>query len=113
MRRHGVRDVLLSGTIRLHRALRRGGVDADPHVFEGMWHSLRVDFTLPEHREYCATVAQFFERRLAVNDIGRERSRRHRNGLWSTHPISRRTRTFLTVDAPRDCFGEHKKAKSG
>jgi acetyl esterase/lipase len=62
----GTRDLLLSDTVRLHRALRRAGVDADLHVFEGMWHSLCVEFALPEHREYCAVMAEFFGQRLGA-----------------------------------------------
>ncbi|MBB85119.1 MAG: hypothetical protein CL931_15025 [Deltaproteobacteria bacterium] len=34
----GTRDLLLSCTVRLHRALREAGVDAELHVFDAMWH---------------------------------------------------------------------------
>jgi acetyl esterase/lipase len=34
----GTRDLLLSSTVCMHRALRRGGVQAELHVFEGMPH---------------------------------------------------------------------------
>lgn len=34
----GTRDLLLSCTVRLHRAIREAGVDADLHVFDAMWH---------------------------------------------------------------------------
>jgi acetyl esterase/lipase len=34
----GTRDLLLSCTVRQHRALREAGVDAELHVFEAMWH---------------------------------------------------------------------------
>ncbi|MGK2911813.1 MAG: alpha/beta hydrolase [Sphingobium sp.] len=34
----GTRDLFLSNTVLLHRALRRGGVDAELHVWEAMGH---------------------------------------------------------------------------
>jgi epsilon-lactone hydrolase len=34
----GTRDLLLSSTVMLHRAMRRGGIEADLHVFEAMSH---------------------------------------------------------------------------
>ena len=60
----GTRDMLLSSTVRLHRAMRRGGVDADLHVFEGMWHGLPTSFDLPEHAEYKELIAGFLNDRL-------------------------------------------------
>jgi acetyl esterase/lipase len=62
----GTRDMLLSSTVRLHRAMRRCGVEADLHVFEGMWHGLPISLDLPEHIEYRELVARFFENRLAA-----------------------------------------------
>jgi monoterpene epsilon-lactone hydrolase len=61
----GTRDMLLSSTVRLHRAMRRGGADADLHVFEGMWHGLPTSFDLPEHAEYKELIVRFFGRWLA------------------------------------------------
>jgi monoterpene epsilon-lactone hydrolase len=34
----GTRDLFLSNTVRMHRALRRAGIEADLHVFEAMPH---------------------------------------------------------------------------
>ncbi len=34
----GTRDLLLSCTVRLHRALRAAGIPADLHVYDAMWH---------------------------------------------------------------------------
>lgn len=34
----GTRDLFLSNTVRMHRALRAAGVEAEPHVFEAMPH---------------------------------------------------------------------------
>jgi epsilon-lactone hydrolase len=61
----GTRDMLLSSTVRLHRAMRRGGASADLHVFEGMCHGLPTAFDLPEHDEYRELIAQHFDHRLA------------------------------------------------
>jgi acetyl esterase/lipase len=45
----GTRDILLSSTVRLHRALVRGGVKAELHVFEAMTHA--PFFNAPEEME--------------------------------------------------------------
>jgi acetyl esterase/lipase len=45
----GTRDLLLSGTVRLHRAMIRGGVKAELHVWEAMTHA--PFFDAPEEEE--------------------------------------------------------------
>lgn len=45
----GTRDLLLSGTVRLHRAMVRGGVKAELHVWEAMTHA--PFFGAPEEEE--------------------------------------------------------------
>ncbi len=45
----GTRDLLLSGTVRLHRAMVRGGVKAELHVWEAMTHA--PFFNAPEEEE--------------------------------------------------------------
>jgi dipeptidyl aminopeptidase/acylaminoacyl peptidase len=64
--------MLLSSTVRLHRAMRQGGANADLHVFEGMCHALPTAFDLPEHGEYSDLIAQFFNHWLA-DDLGQRR----------------------------------------
>jgi acetyl esterase/lipase len=60
----GTRDLLLSCTVRLHRALRAAGVEAELHVFEAMWHGLA---TLPvEGMELEREVLAFLERHLGT-----------------------------------------------
>ncbi len=61
----GSRDLLLSDTIVMHRKLRRAGVAADLHVYEGMAHSdyLRA-FGLPESDEHFAELDAFLRRTL-------------------------------------------------
>jgi monoterpene epsilon-lactone hydrolase len=59
----GTRDLLLSDTVRLHRALRRGGVEAELHVWEAMPHG-GFGGASPEDRELTAELKAFFEARL-------------------------------------------------
>ena len=61
----GTRDLLLSDTVLMHRQLRRAGVEADLHVYEGGSHAdyLRY-FGLPESDEHYAELQAFLRRRL-------------------------------------------------
>lgn len=59
------RDILLSGTTRLHRAFLRAGVDADLVVFEALPHAFWYDYQLPETKEALGIMAKFFDRNLA------------------------------------------------
>jgi acetyl esterase/lipase len=59
----GTRDLLLSDTVRLHRALRRGGVDARLHVQEAAGHGGFLGMA-PEDAEITAEVRRFVEERL-------------------------------------------------
>ena len=57
----GTRDLFLSNTVRMHRALRRAGVMAELHVFEAMPHG---GFSgTPEDEEREAEVARFVAER--------------------------------------------------
>ena len=61
----GTRDLLLSDTVRLHRALRAGGVEAELHVWEAMPHGGFGAFGLgdaPENAEIDAEVRAFIAR---------------------------------------------------
>jgi acetyl esterase/lipase len=53
----GTRDLLLSSTVMLHRALRRGGVRAELHVWEAMTHA--PFFNSPEERELLDETVRF------------------------------------------------------
>jgi len=57
----GTRDLLLSATVRLHRALRRAGVPAELHVFDALWHGISM---VPEGKELQAETLEFLERQL-------------------------------------------------
>lgn len=56
----GTRDLFLSNTVRLHRALRRAGVPAELHVFEAMPHGGFGGGT-PEDTELRDEVSQFVQ----------------------------------------------------
>nr|WP_237182270.1 alpha/beta hydrolase [Roseomonas marmotae] len=61
----GTRDLLLSNTARMHRALRRAGVEASLQVYEGQSHAqFYRDDTAPETREAFEEIAVFFDRHL-------------------------------------------------
>ena len=59
----GTRDLLLSDTVRLHRALRQAGVEAELHVFEAMPHG-GFGGTSPEDADMTRELKAFFERHL-------------------------------------------------
>lgn len=57
----GTRDLLLSCTVRLHRALRKAGVEAELHVWDAMWHGLSM---VPEGKELRDETLLFFAKHL-------------------------------------------------
>lgn len=63
----GTRDLFLSTTVRLHRALRRAGVAADLHVFEAMPHGGFGGGT-PEDAELRVEVTGFVAGRWGGSD---------------------------------------------
>jgi acetyl esterase/lipase len=54
----GTRDLFLSNTVRMHRALRRAGVSAELHVFEAMPHGGFLGGT-PEDLELSGELIRF------------------------------------------------------
>ena len=58
------RDILLSDTTTLHRALLRAGVDAHLVVFEALPHAFWYHFQLPETKEALELMANFFNERV-------------------------------------------------
>jgi monoterpene epsilon-lactone hydrolase len=57
----GTRDLLLSNTVRVHRKLRRAGVDAVLQVYEGESHAqYQADDTAAESKEAFGEIAAFF-----------------------------------------------------
>jgi monoterpene epsilon-lactone hydrolase len=60
----GTRDEGLSDVVYTHTQLVKAGVDAELHVWDGMWHSFFFDTSLPESKEEFAVVTRFFDRHL-------------------------------------------------
>ena len=60
----GTRDLLLSDTVRMHRALRAAGVEAELHVFEAAGHGMFLGNT-PEDDEKAREIRQFIDRQWA------------------------------------------------
>lgn len=60
----GTRDFAMSNVIQSHRLLTAAGVDAELHVWDGMWHGFFSDPDLPESREAYRVIADFFDRHL-------------------------------------------------
>jgi acetyl esterase/lipase len=58
------RDLLLSGTVNMHRAFLRAGVDARLVVFDALAHAFWNDAELPESKEAYGIMAGFFDRQL-------------------------------------------------
>lgn len=61
----GTRDLFLSNTVRMHRALLRAGVEAELHVFEAMPHG-GFGGAAPEDQELRAQARAFEVRQLAA-----------------------------------------------
>jgi acetyl esterase/lipase len=61
----GTRDLLLSNTVRSHRALRASGVEAQLEVYEGQSHAqYQFDDRLPETAVAFDEIAEFFDKHL-------------------------------------------------
>jgi len=62
----GTRDLLLSDTALIHAKLRKAGVDADLHVYEGIAHADYAKlFDTPESAQHYAELKAFVLRHLA------------------------------------------------
>ncbi len=60
------RDLLLSGTVNLHRAYLNAGVDASLVVFDALTHAFWYDPMLPEAIEANHRMADFFVKQLGT-----------------------------------------------
>ncbi|MGA9336019.1 MAG: alpha/beta hydrolase, partial [Rudaea sp.] len=60
----GTRDFTMSSEIQSQRLLTDAGVDAELHIWDGMWHSFFSDPEMPESREAYAVMVKFFDRHL-------------------------------------------------
>jgi Esterase/lipase len=60
----GTRDFTMSSVVHSQALLAAAGVDAELHVWDGMWHSFFSDPEMPESRQAYAVMVKFFDRRL-------------------------------------------------
>ena len=60
------RDLLLSGTVNLHRAFLRAGVDARLVVFDALPHTFWGNPNLPESKEAHQIMANFFMEKMGA-----------------------------------------------
>ncbi|SER70509.1 Acetyl esterase/lipase [Streptomyces sp. yr375] len=60
----GTRDLLLSDTVRMHRALRAAGIEAELHVFEAAGHGMFLGGT-PEDRDKAREIRRFIDEHWA------------------------------------------------
>jgi acetyl esterase/lipase len=63
----GTRDLFLSNSVRMHRALRAAGVEAELHVWEAMPHGGFGD--TPEDAEIALEVRRFLAKHLATHHL--------------------------------------------
>jgi len=62
----GTRDLLLSDVVRAHRKLRRAGVEADLHIYEGQAHGDYIAlWNAPESAEHYAELNAFVLKHLS------------------------------------------------
>ena len=62
----GSRDSTVSSLFRTQALLSKLGVDAELHVWDGMWHAFFMDPDLPESQEVYRVVVSFFARHLGT-----------------------------------------------
>lgn len=60
----GTRGFELSSAVYTHAQLIKSGVDADLHVWEGMFHGFFYNADVPESRECFDVIVAFFDRHL-------------------------------------------------
>jgi acetyl esterase/lipase len=60
----GSRDFSLSSLFRTQAALTNVGVEAELHVWDGLWHAFFMDPDLPESKEVYRVIVKFFDRHL-------------------------------------------------
>ncbi len=63
----GSRDFLASSLFATQAALAEAGVDAELHVWDGMWHAFFFDPDLPESQQVYRVVVSFFARHLGAS----------------------------------------------
>lgn len=63
----GTRAFELSSAVHTHALLVKQGVEADLHVWEGMFHGFFYNVDVPESRDCYDVIVKFFDRHLGPN----------------------------------------------
>ena len=63
----GTRDMMLSNSVRLHRAMLDSDVEARLRVWDGLWHGFQLEYDLPESQGAIKDQADFFRKHLGIN----------------------------------------------
>lgn len=58
------RDFALSGAVNTHAQLVKLGVEAELHIWDGVWHGFLTDSELPESHEAYDVIVKFFQKNL-------------------------------------------------
>ncbi|HUB90980.1 MAG TPA: alpha/beta hydrolase [Dyella sp.] len=61
----GTRDMTMSSVLASQQLLDKAGVQAELHVWDGMWHSFFSDPELPESQDAYRVMARFFLKHLS------------------------------------------------
>ena len=62
----GSRDFAFSSVLKSQSALTDAKVEAELHLWDGMWHAFFMDPDLPESRKVYDVIVQFFDRHLGT-----------------------------------------------
>ncbi len=69
----GTRGMELSGALYTHEQLTRLGVDAELHVWEGLFHGFFYNPDVPECKDAYNVMVKFFDRHLGKSQDGQDR----------------------------------------
>jgi acetyl esterase/lipase len=66
----GSRDFAASALFHAQQLLTNAGVEAELHIWDGMWHAFFIDPDLPESKEVYQVIVRFFDRQLGRRGEG-------------------------------------------
>jgi monoterpene epsilon-lactone hydrolase len=75
----GTRDFELSAALYTHEHLTKLGVDAELHVWEGLFHGFFYNMDVPESKDALNVIIKFFDRHLGGAADSRQASRADRD----------------------------------
>ena len=65
----GTRAFELSSAVHTHALLVKQGVEADLHVWEGMFHGFFYNVDVPESRDCYDVIVKFFDQHLGQKKV--------------------------------------------